>query len=323
MPNPSFPTMESISIPHFSSKVQDLITGQIPSLAYMDSLDMVQEISGGLYILEGLDFVANPTFGAIGPADQITMTAHLPITSAQYPWRIYAGSMQFTEFQKFQNSGSKEKIHDLEDRLLDNLVRSSKNILARDLMGDGTAFGGLAIQGMRLMIENGAAWATYGGIDRSLAENAVWRNQFIGTSGSAAATLLRNLTLADIAATRRGHRPGLHITTSNGKAAYVAYCQEILRIPVMRHKAMADLGFDAVDFNGAAIINDENCEATSWYGICVTTTRFYIGKGYNMKMSPLMQPIDQAAKSRLLLWFGNLGTSDSATNFLIDGITYP
>jgi hypothetical protein len=315
--------MESISLPEFSRSVQDVITGQIPSLAYMDSLDMVQEVSGGLYLLEQLDFVANPTFGAIGPNDQVTMQMHLPITSAQYPWRIYAGSMQYTEFQKFQNSGSKHQVHQLEDRLLDNLVRSGKIILARDLMGDGTAFGGLAIQGMRLMIENGSAWATYGGIDRSTAENAGWRNQFIGTSGSAAATLLRNLTLADISATRRGNRPGLHITSSNGKAAYVSYCQQILRIPVMRNQKMADLGFDALDFAGAPIINDENCEATSWYGICVQTTRFYVGSGYNMKISPLMQPIDQPAKSRLMLWFGNLGTSDSATNFLIDGITYP
>src|SRR5688572_18474445 len=112
MPNPSFPHMESITLPQFSAKIQDVVTGVIPTLKYMDSQGVVEEKAGGLQLTEQLDFVANPTFGAIGPNDSVTMTAHLPVTSANYAWKIYAGSLQATLFNLFQNSGSKVKMHD-------------------------------------------------------------------------------------------------------------------------------------------------------------------------------------------------------------------
>lgn len=315
--NPNFASLDTTTYDAISAGITDVITAQEAMLSYAEAMGSKREYSGGRNIREDLMFSKNTTFKAINPTEEVDMGATDPLTTAIFSWRVYAGSMTSSLLEQAQNSGKPQIINLLKSRVT-NLVTSAKLALDLDLFSDGTD--PKKIQGLQFLVEDGTSYQTVGNIDSSV--YSVWQNQWIGTAGNGYANLLKLMRKGRIRARRDGIKIDLWVGDADAREAYESFCTMILRIPLTANKVMADLGFDSVDYVGAALINEPGVPAGYMWGLAMQTIHWCVLTGSEFELTPLVQPYNQLAASRLCYTFCALTSNHRAPNLLINGLTY-
>lgn len=328
MSNPNFDQLVSTTLKNYRKIMADNISLQIALLAQLHKLGFVREEAGGTSIVEPLMIAENTTVSSYSGYDIIDTTPQTGMSAAEFNWKQVAGSVSISGFQEFVNSGDKTKIIGLLEKKILQLEISMRQKINDMLMKDGTGNGGKDITGLSLLVEDGAAWSTVGGIDSNA--NTYWRNQHIDLGGSWAANGLDNLRtlINNCSRPSLGESVGLIIST---QSVYEAYEKSAVVNLQVTDVSMADLGFKHLVYKGIPWVWDTQVPlaldgVAGTHALWVLMSQylnFVIGKGRNYITTPFQKPDNQEAKVSQTILYGQLTTNNRARQGLLDGITLP
>lgn len=306
----------------FSDYLADAITSKEVILAHLNAKGFKKTRDGGYNIVEQIMYSKHTQARPYSQFGIINVTPQDPFTAARYAWKQVAVPMTYSGLQKFQNSGSKHQIIDLIDAFLEHAEVSLSIEVAREIMGDGTGYGSTEITGLAAAVEDGTAWATYGGIDSNT--YTWWRNQWTGTVGSFAANGVDSMLTMYNNCMRGQLKPTLIVTDQSTYESYEKSLLKIERIQVTPdNKTNSDIGFDALLYKNTPIVFDTNCTAGYMYFLNADTLRWNVASGNEFRMTPLQQPYNQDAQSRLILLYAQISLNNRARNGVLTGITNP
>lgn len=315
MSNPNFDTLVSTTLKNYRKQLADNITGHQALFYLLKQRGYFEERDGGETLVEPLLIGENSTVSSYSGYDILDVTPQEGISAAEVDWKQIAGAISINGREEFQNMGSKTKIVSLLESKIKQLEISMELDINSQLFGDGTGNGGKDITGLNLVVENGAAWATYAGIDSNT--NTYWRNTWLAEGGALDLASMRNVFNS---ASRGNAKPDLIITTQDVYEDYEALVlanNDITRTNVK----LGDAGFQNLEFKGVPMVFDEDCPTGVMFFLNSQFLKFVAGKGRFFKNTPFQKPENQDAKVSQVLLYGNLLTMNRARLGRLDGIT--
>lgn len=288
----------------------DQITVELPLLAALNSKGSVVE-DGGKRIVRPVLYALNDTVGSYDGYDLIDTTPQDGFGNAVYDWKQYAGSVTIDGRTERLNAGSAQIINILTAKI-EQLRVSMEDDLNSMLWGSGTGNSSKDFLGLQAIV---AGSGTLGGIDPS---TETW-----WVSATDTAMDLTTLDgVADMGAMYNGRRiaksvPDFIFTTP---AVYAAY--EALAVPNIRFEGRpkADLGFESVAFRGAEVMFDNDCPSGRMYFLNSKYLQFVKHRDAWLKMLPFASPVNQDAKTSLVISMGELITDVRRAHGVISGI---
>lgn len=288
----------------------DQITVELPLLAALNSKGSVVE-DGGKRIVKPVLFALNDTVGSYDGYDLIDTTPQDGFGEAVYDWKQYAGSVTIDGRTERLNAGSSQIINILSAKM-DQLRVSMEDDLNSMLWGSGTGNSSKDFMGLAGIV---AGSGTLGGIDPSTETWWVSRTD-------TAMDLTTIDGVKDIGAMYNGLRiaksmPDFLFTT---QAVYEAY--EALAAPNIRFEGQlkADLGFESVAFRRAEVMFDNDCPSGKMFFVNSKYLQFTKHSSAWLKMLPFAQPVNQDAKTALVISMGELVTDVRRAHGLISNI---
>jgi hypothetical protein len=296
-----------------SKKIADSVTKNNLLLAKLSQRGNVRTVSGGSVIFEELSFAENGNGGAYSGYDLLPVAAQDVISAAQYNFKQYAVPVVISGLEQLQNSGPEAQM-DLMEKRIGVAEATMKNLITQGLYGDGTGFGGKAINGLDAAIPTTAEVSqtdTYGGISRTTW--AFWRTKTTtGTDISTAAKCQAVMNAQWAKQIRGSDRPDLIIMDTVYWADFLASLQALQRFTDPK---AADLGFPTLKFMDADVGLDGGIG-----GFATANTAYFLNTNYlfyrphkDRNMVPLSPnrrySVNQDAEVQILAWAGNLTTS--------------
>lgn len=317
--NPNYDALLSTTLANYRKKFIDNMSKSFLLFYWLTSKERKLHEDGGESIVVPLMYGDNETVKSYDGYEEIDTTPQEGMTSAKYPWKQVAGSVSISRKEERQNSGEARII-----KLLDSKIKQTeitfKKKLNKQFFGDGTGNGSRDMFGLDLLVENGTAWGTLGGIDRSDATNAWWRNQWIGAIGSFAANGLTNMRKIYNLCSRGNEHPDIGITTRDIHEAY-----EASQVGQQRFADgdVANAGFELMKFKGMLIGFDEECPSGAMFFLNSAYMQDTVDQETDMITTDFVRPSNQDAKSAQMLLMGNLVPSNCSVQGRLDGITVP
>ena len=279
----------------------DQITTATPLLAALNSKSKVTE-DGGLTLRRPVLFALNDTVGSYDGYDPIDVTPQDGFGYAAYSWKQYAGSVTIDGKTEALNEGSARIIAILEAKM-EQLRLSMTQDLNTMLWADGTGNSSKDMLGLQAIIA-AAAGTTLGGIDAST--ETWWENQRVTGAISLATTAgvkTLNSVLNDLKLI--GSKPDFEFTTQANFESYEALAVSNIRFQDLK---MAELGFEAVSHKGAEVMFEDQVPSNYWYFLNSDHLEFVQKSNRWMKLLGFRSPVNQDAKTALVVSMGNLIT---------------
>lgn len=265
----------------------------------------------GRTIVQPLLYAGVNAHGSYEDDDTFTAPTRQGITAAEYPWKAQYASIFFTGIEMAQNSGAQAALSLAQAR-----VKQAELTVADDLNaavhGDGTGNGGKDFMGLQAIIDTDN---TYGGIDRTDANNAWWRAK---VTSSAAALGLGTMRRVYNNASKGKEQPTNLISTQVVFEAYEALLEDTVR---HENTELGDMGFQNLMFKGAPFCFDRDNP---------TGVLYFLNLGYLdliklndrwFEWSDWLVPVNQDAKYKNLYINGNLSCSNASLQGAWTGIT--
>jgi predicted RNA-binding protein YlqC (UPF0109 family) len=314
-PNPNFDTIASATLKNYHPKLVEDIYDFQALFAQMKERDFLATEAGGTSIVYPIMHGKNSTVKSYSGYDLLDTTPQEGFTSLELPWKYLSVSISISGKEEFENTGDKVRIFNLLDGKIKQAEESLRIEMNRQLFQDGTGNSGKDLTGLALAVQNGAAWGTYAGIDRSQTIATFWRNQYLNfTAANTSFGTVVGKTTQGISALRtmvntcsRGNsKPTLIITTQSLYEAYEANIEgDKLRFTDTK---LGDLGFANLTYKGIPIVFDSDCPSNTMYFLNANYMKLTVGKGRNFTTTDFKRPQNQDAKVAQILWTGNLVT---------------
>jgi hypothetical protein len=280
-------------------QLADQVTKETPLLAALSTKSKVTE-DGGLTIRRPLLFELNDTVGSYSGYDAIDVTPQDGFGFAEYSWKQYAGSVTIDGLTEALNEGS-ARIIDILSAKFDQLRLSMEKDLNEMLWADGTGNSSKDMLGLQAII---AATGTLGGVDPST--ETWWKSTVVSGAVSLSTTAgIKTLNSVLNSLKLSKSRPDIEFTTQANYESYEALAVTAVQFTNMK---LAELGFEAVAHKGAALMYEDNVPANYWYFINSDHLEFVQKDNRWMKLLPFRQPVNQDAKTALVVSMGNLIT---------------
>jgi len=287
------------TFPKVKATLSDQITKTTPLLAALDSKAKVTE-DGGLTIRRPVMFDLNDTVGSYDGYDPIDVTPQDGFGYAEYSWKQYAGAVTIDGRTEAVNEGSARIIAILEAKF-EQLRVSTQQAFDAMLWGDGTGNASKNFLGLQAIV---AATGILGGIDSS---TETWWKSKVVTGAISLATVAGIKTLNSVLNSLKivGSRPDFEFTTQANFESY-----EALAVPniTFTDLKMADLGFESVAHKGSELMYHDNVPTASWYFLNTDHLEFVQKDNRWMKLLPFRAPVNQDAKTAMVVSMGNLIT---------------
>lgn len=288
----------------------DQITTDIPLIAYLNMKGRVTD-DGGLTLRRPVLFAFNDTVGTYSGYDLIDTTPQDGFGYAEYDWKQYAGSVTISGRDELLNAGTSRiinllqaKVEQLRVSVEDDMNQmfwatattegnSGKDFLSIPMIvGDGTTAGA-------------TGKTTLGGIDNDSDGQSWWRSTVRTDLDLTTLDGVRTLNTMRNSLKIAKSKPDLHITD---QGAYEAY--EALALPNLRFEdvKLADLGFDAVSFRNGEVVFDDDAPDDEWYMLNSQHLEFVHHSQRWAQMGDFKSPVNQDAKTALVLFMGELLT---------------
>lgn len=316
---PNITDVTTVSIENRSRKIADNVTKHNALLAVLSEKGKIRTIDGGTQINEELSFAENTNAMFYSGYDLLATNAQDVLSSATFPIKQAAVAVSYSGLEILQNSG-REKMIDLVDARLDVAESSMKNLIAAGVYSDGTGYGGKQITGLAAAVVAAPSTGTYGGIDRSTAIGAFWRNQASGSLGAlTAATILPAMNNLWAKCVRGSDHPDVVVFDNNLWAVFAASQQNLQRFGDAK---LSQMGFTAMKFMQADVVLDGGfggfCPANTGYFL--NTDHFFFRPHKDRNMTAVLggksrASINQDAELQILGWAGNL----TANNCFLQG----
>jgi hypothetical protein len=245
-------------------------------------------------------FDLNDTVGSYDGYDPIDVTPQDGFGYAEYSWKQYAGAVTIDGRTEAVNEGSARIIAILEAKF-EQLRVSTQQAFDAMLWGDGTGNASKNFLGLQAIV---AATGILGGIDSS---TETWWKSKVVTGAISLATVAGIKTLNSVLNSLKivGSRPDFEFTTQANFESY-----EALAVPniTFTDLKMADLGFESVAHKGSELMYHDNVPTASWYFLNTDHLEFVQKDNRWMKLLPFRAPVNQDAKTAMVVSMGNLIT---------------
>jgi hypothetical protein len=293
----------------------DQITTELPLLAALNSKGSVTE-DGGKRIVKNVMYALNDTVGSYDGYDLIDTTPQDGFGQAVYEWKQYAGSVTVDGRTERLNAGS-PRIFDILAAKFDQLRVSMEEDLNAMLWSTGAGNGGKDFSGLAAIVSaSDPSVGALGGLE--VATETWWKSRVDTAMDLTTIDGVRDLSTMYNGLRIAKSYPDFSFTT---QTVYEAY--EALAAPNIRFegRAKADLGFESIAFRGSDVMFDNDATSGCWYFVNSKHLEFVKHRDAWLKMLPFARPVNQDAKTALVISMGELVTDVRRAHGLISGIT--
>lgn len=294
-----------------------------PFLSWMRSGERVKVIDGGERIRVPILYEKSSAGGYYSGYDLLDTTAQEGHTTAFFNWKQIAYSVSVSGLELRSNSGSKEKINDVQDAKITQAAKSLSDTVATGVYSDGTGSSNKQITGLGAMHETAPGTTAYAEIPTA---NAAWRNQATASVGAIATNLMSNLRALMNNCTQGSGgvdtSPDAIFTTQS-----VHEGLEALLFPMVRYQPNpgggADAGIETLKFKGASIMWDAFCTSGELHAVNSAHIGMFIHKDANFAMAEggFQRPTNQDAFLTQILLQANVVTNNRRKGGKLAGLT--
>lgn len=246
-----------------------------------------------------------------------------PVTAAVFQRKQFSTPIVLTGTKLMQNNGAEAVVSYLET-MLENAAESLKDTLAGSTLGIMSAQGDsdLGITGLQTMLPDVATTGTYGLLSR--ATYSFWRHNVdtvatgFNTDGISG---MRRVLLAAargdevstcIAMTVTGYTNLLRALTGQ-----ISFDQAAKNTPLL---ANADIGFQAVNFHGAAVFPDSYVPANRAYFLNLKYLKLMVQQDRDFAVREPIAAQNQDSMVARMFWAGNLVCNNLARQGQLGGL---
>lgn len=248
-----------------------------------------------------------------------------PTVNATLSPANYYATVAISGDEERRNTGKTEKMLDMLKIQMDNAYSTMKEEMIADLFGSATSRGGKnTIVGLAAIIGTSRTYANIA----STPTNAYsgWEGN-VDSTGHTLANLkdptstsyMPSVMRTSYANASHENSPDLLVGTTTIWNLY----QDIAGIQNLRfNNTKADLGFDAISFQGMDFVYDKYCTSGSLFMLSTPTLTFYVypSANFSMKEPGWQVPTNQDAKVAHILWSGQLICESPRENALLSSV---
>lgn len=314
MANPGLSEIITTTLRDRSGKVADNVSKGNP-LLYMLKENDGWDTAEGRTIVQEMEY-AEGRFSWYAGYDEIDVTPVDTITAAEYNWSQCAAVVAANGLEiNVQNTG-KAQIINLFKARIKNAEHTMQNQVCLGCYSDGTASSGKIIGGLQLLVADNPATGTVGGINRATA--TFFRNQFFrGTTDGGATMSATNI---------QGYMDELFLRCKRGsdqtnmvtadRTSYKFYWNSLQAIQRITDGSSSKqgAGFKSLDFTGIPVYYEDNpgIPDRHMYFLNTAYMKLRYAPQRNFKPLPQEQAYNQDAFVQMILWAGQLTTSNAS-----------
>jgi len=307
--------------------LRDNISNHIALYRSMKENDGLESYSGGRSIVEEMSYAENATYQRYSNAQPLNTSLNTTITASEFSHKQIAIAVVMSGLEKRINSGPDGFI-DLSASRYKIAEQSFLNNFEADLCSDGTADGGLQVGGLKAAVTTTPTSGVYGGIDRSLAGGAFYRNLKFNTTtdttapapgaGATSASNIKDYYNYMMNQLRRGSdKPTIVLA---GQGHYQALQSALFAMQrITAEKKGVDAGFGELEYLGVPVVMSGGVNFAGQTYIAADRSYFLNTKYLKLRyhkdanMEPLeeLRSINAEVWCQLIIWMGNLTCSNA------------
>jgi len=305
-----------------SRKLKDAVKDAHPLYEAMDKEGGIKRADGGRTIVEEALSGQNGTVSWVGESGTVALTDQKVADAAEFEWKYQLGAVSWTLAEQYKNSGGSDtKLIDVVSAKYEALEGSMMNEFHEGMLSNGTGSAGLQLGGLALLVSTTPTSGTVGGIDRSTANAAWYRNQKFNTAVDWADGAV------DAGNVKRFLDKGINSTTRNSKSQaqlgfwgqthfeYLTQATQAIQ-QIVNESSVAKVGFDRIVYRGIPMYFGAGVNYSG--ATAMTATRTYLLNvkpgGVNLVFHnkaefDMLEPVpsaDQAAITRLMFTMSNM-----------------
>jgi hypothetical protein len=326
MTSPNLSEIVTTTLRNRTGKLSDNMSKNLALLNRLKKRGTMKPVSGGRTIVQELEYAENSTYQRYSGYETLNISPSDVFTAAEFDWKQASVAVTISGLEgDVQNTGAEQIINLLASRIK-NAEKTAMNNMWGDCYSDGTASSGKQIGGLQLLVADDPTSGTVGGISRSTWN--FWRNQKYsctsdGGSAASSANIQKFMNSLYMKLVRGTDRPDLILADQNYYGFYLNSLQIIQRIT---SEEMAQAGFTSLKYMDADVVLDgfaagsAGVAASASAGGCPTNHMYMLNTDYihyrphsgrNWVPLDTVQSINQDATVRLLVWAGNMTTSNA------------
>lgn len=312
MPNPNWTEILTTTLESRNKDFADNVSNSNALLARLNQKGNVKSASGGNVILEELEYAENSTFQFYTGYEILDISPSDVFTAAEFDWKQASVNVSASGLEvEVQNTG-KERVIPLLEKRIQNAKRTAANNMSTSIYSDGTSYGGKEVGGLQLLIADDPTTGTVGGIDRSAAANAFWRNQTSGDTALTTAAETRLEMQAMWLETSRGRDTVDLIVTD--QILYSFFWDSLTDIQRISSDTTATAGFESLKYVTADVIYDGDSGIPANHMYFLNTDYIYLRPHSSRNWVPMdkKSSVNQDAMVVPMVWAGNMTCSNSA-----------
>lgn len=315
-PNTSWTDILTTTLYARQKTMADNILTNNALLTYLKKGDRRRPVSGGVSILEHLEYATSTNFARISGYEAFPIAAQELFTAAEFAPKEAVTAITISQREMAQNAGDAQMLDLLESRVK-NGEKTLLNNIASDCYADGTASASKQIGGLQLLVADAPTTGTVGGIDR--ASYTFWRNYYLGASvsGSGASITAGNIqanmntVLSNV--TRGRDRTSVILMDNLFYTRFMGSLQTIQRVTDVE---TGEAGFQKLRYAGIDVVMDGGyggaCPASHAYFLNVDYISYRPYADYEfVPLDPDRFATNQAALVKVLYWMGNMTLSNA------------
>ena len=312
---------------------EDEISAAIPLFWYLKKKGRYIGKSGGTKFVWPVEFLLDASEPSFAGYDTLPVFSQDSVKLAEATYKSYHKVISLNGEEADLNMG--KQVFKLLTQKETNALKSMQQQMNDHFYLDGTANGGKRITGLAAIIDPTPTTGTLFNIDRSVAVNAFFRNQFIDMNDGAFQTTPGTFTLRKnmddlwirCGRQRSGGKGSNFIDLILCTETFWRLYSEAMDIRGQRftNTMSADAGFTSLEFNGATMIMDEDMPADAGtdaqaYFINSNFLHLLYIKAANFKLGKANAAESQDAISKHLIWRGELVSRNPQKLGLLNGV---
>lgn len=164
-----------------SKVAKDAVRDNLPVMKHMEEAGGVRRVSGGRSIVEEALSDQNDSVNWVGPRGQASLAENNILDAAEFYWYYMLGSVVFDLAEQYQNESPEQYVPLIKSKFK-VLESTQMNKFHEGLLSSGTGVGGLQMAGLASHVSTTPSTGTVGGILRSSADAAWFRNDKFDTA---------------------------------------------------------------------------------------------------------------------------------------------
>jgi len=313
-----FDEIVSTTLRNYRDTLVDNVTRKIFLIDWLKRKGKMRIVPGGEEIIVPVLYAFNDTVKSYSGYEVIDIIPQEGIGNARYVWKQTAGAVTISGKEMRQNSGEYQIINLLKAKT-SQLELSFANWFNQKLFLDGTGNSSKDIDGLALIVST-AGTGTVGGIVSGT--YTWWKNYQATSTGSSYNALLSGMRTGYNTISKGVDFPDIGITTQTVFEAYEGLLVATVNYAIgLVDSRTADYGFQNLKFKGMTLSWDADCTSAAMYMLNSNYLELVTHRDANFELQPFTKPDNQDAKSALMLWMGNLVTSNRARQGVIHTIS--